>query len=226
MTGLELLILGGGAATLFSSLIALWVFMMEREKAILLSSLGAGFDVLEERRGNIDRPLALVLRGRESVVEVDAVVRGDHTLWQLCQRDVYAPAWHACGVVVVVDVDWVQAVHAARDVPQTSQLSPRYVVHGDNTLLADPDVGFEFATRLRLPEPAKALVITPSTPGRVDVRLELPRVRLTASDAEVAISRLAQVVHMLGGERTRAALPATTHAGGPSGAPFGVPAPA
>lgn len=234
MTGIEFLALFGGAVGLFAGLIGTWVVLGEREKALLLSSLRQGFDVLEERRGNLDRPLGLLLRGSEAVVDVDAVLRGDHELWQLRQREVWAPAWAGLGPVVIVDVDWRDAVRELRGLVEVGVLSARYVVYAREASLAGPclqaDLAGELVTALRLPTPAKCVVIDADVAGRVQVFLELPRAGLTAKDTGAAIGRLRVLVRLLGGERgVSGAVHLLAHnehgAHSPSGAPLAVPSP-
>lgn len=230
MTGVELLILFGGAATLCSAVVALWVFRTEREKAILLSSLN-GFDVLEERRGNIDKPLGMLLRGKDAVVDVDAVLRGEHPLWQLRQRDVWAPRLGAMGRIVIVDVEWREAVRELRELQQVCALTARYVVYAEAVhaaavadAFAERTLSGDVITLLRLPVAAKCAIVAPERTGRASVFLELPRTALRPDDAKEAIARLRELSHVVEGARGEGVgVKGDVGAASPSGTPCAVP---
>ncbi len=229
MTGFELLVILGGAATLSSAAVGLWVFITERRKAILLASL-SGFDVLEERRGNIDKPLGLLLRGKDAVVDVDAVLRGDHPLWQLRQGDVWSPLFGTLGRLVIVDVEWREAVRELRGLEAVAALTSRYVVYAEpgrkdavRAIFGLRGVHRHVVSVLRLPTPAKCAIITPERPGRASVFIELSRVDLRPDDAKEAIARLRKLVHIVEDDHGEASGSQDVGMASPSGAPCAVP---
>jgi hypothetical protein len=231
VTGLELLLLGGGRAGFCGGLLVLWAWLVEREKHRLLDVLKADFDILDERRGNVDRPLSLVLRGRDAVCDVDAVVRGDHALWQLRQREAWGPDWAELGRMVIVDVQWRDAVTELRGLQEAVVLSPRYAVHASNVdgaraWFARDGLAAAFVAVLRHTVPAKAVVVDPDGDARVQVFVELPRLGLHAHEAQEAIVRLRQIVRLIGGEHPDP-LPQLQDVGvsSPSGSPLAVPSP-
>ena len=228
MTGIELMVMLGGTAALMVSAITLSMFRQDREQTRFVEALAGFFDVLQEERGNLDRPLALLLRGRDASVEVEAILRGEHELWHLRQEGIQAPALGALGCFVVVDVEWVEAVRRLRDLHFIDNLSPRYALFGAPTLTrrAFDDVpgARHLVASLRDPTPAKCLVVEPNAAG-VRVFLELPRDGLHAEHTRHNVERLHQLVAILegrGGPLTTSTRPRLgTHP--PSGAPCGVP---
>lgn len=239
MTGIEILLALGGGAVSFVGGILLWVFTSERRKAALLDAISRDYRVLAERNGNIDKPVGLTLQGRGSLVDVDAVVRGDHALWHLTSTQLAADGAadeangadrvvdQAAGVFVVVDVDWREAVREARGLPVIDQLTPRLVVLADDAgaarvALDRASVREDLCAVLLSPTPARCLVAQGGT-----VFLELPREGLEPADVSAALLRLADAVAVLAGrpvDRARGAgVDVGAHA--PSGSPFAVASP-
>ncbi len=235
VTGIEiLLVLGGGCASCVGGIL-LWMFTVERKKAALLDAISRDFRVLAERAGNIDKPVGLTLQGRGSVVDVDAVVRGDHPLWHVRSTDASCTEDRRTedrrtedrrgdGVFVVVDVDWVDAVREARGLVLVEQLTPRLMVLSDDVdaarlRLERRGAREDLCSVLLSPTPAKCLVAAGGS-----VFLELPREGLRPIDVHDALLRLDDAVAVVAGrpvDRSRG-VAADVGAHAPSGGPIAV----
>ena len=219
MTGLEVILFLFAAAVSFVGGVVGWVFIVERTKALLVDDVRERFRLLEQRSGNIDRPLGVTVVVKGSVVEVDAVVRGDHALWHA--RVGLDDDKGVNGVVVVVDVDWRDAVRAARGLAFVAQLTPRYAVYAD-------DAGRARAAALVARTADVAAVVVGAKAVVVDagvVFVEVARAGLAAEDACAVVSRVVAAKDVVEGRAAAVAADRDVGAAAPSGAPFAVAAP-
>lgn len=221
VTGLEVLLVMMSVAVCFVGSIATFVVVGEHHKALLFEAVGQRFRLLEQRSGNVDRPLGVGLMVRGAAVDVEAVLRGDHAVWHART----AVDGVGAGVVVVVDVDWKEAVRAARGLSLVEQLTPRFAVYADD---AGRDVARALVDRradvcavVLEPVAAKALVVEGGA-----VFLELPRHGLQAADVEACVARVVAARDVVEGRAVvRGFVDVDVGAGAGSGNPCVVPRP-
>ncbi len=216
MTGLEVILFLFSLAVGFVGGVAGWACAVERHKAQLVKTVEQRFRLLEQRSGNVDRPFGLTVVVRGGVVVVDAVLRGDHALWH-AHVDVDVEA----GVVVVVDIDWKDAVRAARGLACVGALTPRFAVYAD-------DAGGALAAALMDRKAdvcgvcvgAKAVVVEAGS-----VMVEVARDGLDAKDAVAVVARVVAAKDVIEGRAVAVEASVDVGSAGPSGCPFAVAAP-